>query len=104
MDEIKQGWKDLFDSWRQPIKAQLLITQNLIQQTYDDAIECAEDNACCSVEQTVYENYLLQIDITENMIKDLQDQWDDLEEKRLAIEEECPDQDYAAVLAEYGRL
>ena len=102
--QIKEGWMTLFAGWRHEVDAQILRTRTLIQTAYDNAITCAEDNQCCSVEQTIYENYLLQIDITEKTIQEKQWEWDQLEIKRLEIEAECPDQDYESVLIEYGRL
>ena len=110
MDQIRDGWKTLFDGWRQGAEAQMLITKNLIQDNYDIAMECERNNRddCiqeeCDKAQPAFENILLQIAITEDKIKELQDQWDDLEEARLALEEECPEADFESVLVEYGRM
>ena len=79
----------------------MLKTRALIQTAYDAAIECAENHKCCTVEETIYQNYLLQIQITKDLIAENWTHIEELKWQRTLIQEECPEADYQSILDLY---
>merc|ERR1712046_120719 len=100
-EAIRAEWQKVLLSFRTDVDATILKTRKIIKTGYDDAVVCETENPCCTVSEVVYNNIRVQITTTENLIQEKWNRWEELERRRLEIETECPDVDFAAVFAEY---
>lgn len=100
-EAIRSEWQKVMLSFRSDVDATVLKTRKIIKEGYDTAVQCEVDHPCCDVSDVVYHNILKQIKHTEDLITQKQTKWDELEQRRLEIETECPNIDFETVYDQY---
>lgn len=79
------------EAFRDDVESTILKTKLIIEEGWDEAVQCESDHPCCQVSEVVWDNLTTQINQKNKLIKDLQDRWDELEQKKIDLVFDCPD-------------
>merc|ERR1711934_1016121 len=82
-EEIRKEWQTILKSFRADVESSLLKTKVIVEQGWDNAVQCEIDNQCCEYNAVNWTNLQTQIKQTQRLITTKQTQ---LQQVNLEIE------------------